>query len=146
MTTQGICRLSSLVYPSKRRTVRRRRNSSELPRWPFVIWVTEPSLRVSAAFPHTPGNEKRSTRQQPSRSTASDDLVSGSQTRPTKVMPNPDSSALSVQEMFSLFFKYGTMDTGLPVTDLLSSGIANSWTLFRRLPGGVEQERDASGV
>jgi AcrR family transcriptional regulator len=32
---------SSLVFPSKRRTVRRRRNSNGPPRWPFVIWVTE---------------------------------------------------------------------------------------------------------
>jgi hypothetical protein len=41
---------SSPVYPSRQRMVRRARNSSEPPRWPFAIWVTEPCCGRSGCF------------------------------------------------------------------------------------------------
>jgi len=43
MTTQGVCRRFSPVYPSRQRMVQRRRNSSGLQRWRSGTWV----IRVS---------------------------------------------------------------------------------------------------
>jgi hypothetical protein len=53
MITQGICRRSSPVSPSRQRMVQRRRNSSGPPRWPYSIWGTEPCCGRCGCFPHT---------------------------------------------------------------------------------------------
>jgi hypothetical protein len=41
MTTRGICRRLSPVYPSRQPMVQRKMNSRELRRWPSGTWVTE---------------------------------------------------------------------------------------------------------